>query len=267
MRNLVPTMIRERFRAGERTGSFEAVALFVDISQFTALTETLMQHGKAGAEVVTEVLNNIFNPLVGSVYQHGGFISTFAGDAFTALFLVEDSDTPGHAVFVADLIRRFFEENGDIATQFGNFQLGVKIGVGQGSVEWGILGRGDHLTYFFRGQAVDRCAAAEHLAERGHVVLGPETADSLAGRVALEPIADHFRLLGHQIDLPQRSVESGEPEVEALRPFLLDTVINMNVPAEFRDVASVFISFDEPDTMEALDAFATQVLDAAINYG
>ncbi|MEK7254712.1 MAG: hypothetical protein AAB316_08210, partial [Bacteroidota bacterium] len=50
MRNLIPHFIHEQLTANVLSGSFEAHAMFVDLSGFTRLTETLMQQGKAGAE-------------------------------------------------------------------------------------------------------------------------------------------------------------------------------------------------------------------------
>ena len=70
-RRLVPEIILNQQAAGRMRGHFRAAALFVDISGFTALTETLMQHAKDGAEVLTDVLNDIFGPVVAEVYRRG----------------------------------------------------------------------------------------------------------------------------------------------------------------------------------------------------
>ena len=67
-------------------GSFEAAALFLDISGFTRMTSVLGAHGKAGAETLSEIINRVFHPVVNHVYRGNGFVSTFSGDAFTALF-------------------------------------------------------------------------------------------------------------------------------------------------------------------------------------
>ncbi|MEZ4615629.1 MAG: hypothetical protein R2867_08970 [Caldilineaceae bacterium] len=45
-----------------------------------------MEYSNEGAEVIAEVLGAIFSPLIDIIYAHGGFIATFAGGAFTALF-------------------------------------------------------------------------------------------------------------------------------------------------------------------------------------
>ncbi|MCG8454962.1 MAG: AAA family ATPase [Holophagales bacterium] len=62
------------------------VAVFADISGFTALTETLAHLGARGAEEVREVLNSCFGPLIDLVIAHGGEVEKFAGDGTLALW-------------------------------------------------------------------------------------------------------------------------------------------------------------------------------------
>ena len=50
MKPLIPEFIEESFSAGERRGTFPALALFIDLTDFTPLTESMMQKGKEGAE-------------------------------------------------------------------------------------------------------------------------------------------------------------------------------------------------------------------------
>ena len=83
---LVSPFILEKYAAGETSGQFEAATLFVDMSGFSAMTSALMEHGQHGAEVMAMVMRAIFDPLVEAVYEQGGFITVFAGDAFTAVF-------------------------------------------------------------------------------------------------------------------------------------------------------------------------------------
>ena len=129
MKNLIPHFVHEQFQAQNHGGRFQAATLFVDISGFTPLTETLMRHRKDGAEVLTGALNRIFGPLVSEVYAHGGFISTFAGDAFTALFpLTPGDDAPLGALRTAFAVQRFFAQEGRVQTRYGQFEMGVRVG-------------------------------------------------------------------------------------------------------------------------------------------
>lgn len=119
MQNLIPYFIQQQFERNVFNGRFQAAALFADISGFTPLTETLMAHQKDGAEALTDALNHIFSPLVAAVYTHDGFITTFAGDAFTALFPLDadTQDAPGQAAETAVFIQNFFAREGVVSTK------------------------------------------------------------------------------------------------------------------------------------------------------
>ena len=86
MHRLVPQFILRKQRIGQMQGEMEAVALFIDILGFTALTESLMANGSEGAEVLADTLQVIFTPVFETSYSQHGFISSFAGDALIALF-------------------------------------------------------------------------------------------------------------------------------------------------------------------------------------
>lgn len=86
MRHLIPHFIYEQYKQQSYQGQFYALTMFMDISGFTVMTEALMKYGKDGAEVLSGILNDVFQPVINTVYYCGGFISGFAGDAFIAIF-------------------------------------------------------------------------------------------------------------------------------------------------------------------------------------
>lgn len=86
MHQLVPEFILRKLGQEELEGEFQATALFIDITGFSTMTETLMQHGQHGAEVLADLMCSVFDPMITTVYQYGGFVSTLAGDAITAIF-------------------------------------------------------------------------------------------------------------------------------------------------------------------------------------
>lgn len=266
-RRLVPHTILHHHARNRRHGRLRAASMFVDISGFTQLTETLMKHAKDGAEVLTEVLNSIFNPIVQEVYDHGGLISTFAGDAFTALFPEREPEAVLHAVQTAFFVSGFFDRNRLMETKYGTFELGVKVGLGSGWVEWGILGQEMHA-YYFRGEAVDDCAASEHHAQAGEIVASKVIVERLAGQVTSHPAGEHHdRLLSLDAVVLPRLRRLPRPRRGSLTPFVLDAVIDLRQRAEFRNVGSLFLAFEEPANDQALDAFTSQVLELAQRYG
>ena len=115
MRPLVPTFIIERFKKNEKRGSFCSTTLFVDISGFTPLTEQLMQHGTEGAEILSDILDQIFEPLVEQVYAQDGIIPHFAGDAFTAIF---EGNKTNVVANIALEMKLKFDKNPFIQTKF-----------------------------------------------------------------------------------------------------------------------------------------------------
>ena len=86
MRKIIPDFILTKFNNGEYKGNFLACTMFLDLSAFAKMTQTLMKNGKEGAEVLSEIINRVFTPAIDTIYRSKGFISTFSGDAYNALF-------------------------------------------------------------------------------------------------------------------------------------------------------------------------------------
>lgn len=66
--------------------TLHGIALFADISGFTALAERYAQDGQDGAEQLTQTLNRYFGVFIDTVEQCGGDIIKFAGDALLAIW-------------------------------------------------------------------------------------------------------------------------------------------------------------------------------------
>ena len=266
MRIIVPQFIRDRYEDDEFQGHFQAASLFVDISGFTALTELLMGYGKAGAEVLTDALNSVFEPLVQAVYRHGGFVSHFAGDAFTALFPIRRHHAVSYAAQMAFYVQDFFRNSGRIDTQYGTITLGAKCGLSLGQVTWGIVGSEDRYTYYFRGEAIDGCSDAEHLAEQGEIVATKAFAANAPS--ALQTIArtECCRLLSHEPFLPLKRSKLRHAPLRDREPFIHAKGLEEEVVGEFREIASVFISVDETMKSEAFNSFISDTLRLAELY-
>lgn len=267
-RNFIPHFIHTQYQAGRYAGRFRAGGLFIDISGFTALTENLMRHGKDGAEALTTALNGVFNPLVENVYAHGGFISTFAGDAFTALFPLRRKDALWHAAQTALFIRSFFANFGEIETPYGVFTLGVKVGLSAGEVQWGILGEEERYTYYFKGEAVDSSAEAEHHAEKGDIIISPSALPLLRPYLPddFTAPAEPYRLHSLKAPAPRKTPRLPKLDREALRPFVLDAAVELTSTAEFRQSVSVFIGV-QGEAPEKLKHLVIKTITLAHNYG
>jgi len=270
LRNLIPHFIQQQFKAGNEHGNFDAFTLFIDLSGFTSLTETLMKQGKEGAEQLSSHLNGIFEPLVNLVYCEGGFIPYFAGDSFTAIFpKSSDQDTPEVLIKTAGLLRDFFQKNGIRKTRFGNFNFGIKIGLGEGDVEWGIVGN-KQKSFYFRGVAINAAAQSQYNAEEQEIILNENFKTKF--EKFLPPVElkkDEYFRFTEMVEFPD--IENCFNQLPKLEPKILSNffpkeVIQYDDNGEFRNVISVFISFTGVDTHEALNDFVSVVLDEISSF-
>ena len=269
MKNLLPHFIQERFQKGQFHGQLQGYTMFVDLSGFTPLTETLMKEGSRGAEELSLILNEIFSPLVSQVYSRRGFIPYFAGDAFTAIFPDEPDPINCHTVLEAAFgVSELFKTR-DFT--FRGFNIGVKIGLSYGLVEWGIVGR-KYKSYYFRGPSIDTCCrgfkeSKEHdiLAHEDFVLKCSKTAE-----ITLTASHGSYHQLTFNnfsaVDpaLPPVQLEPISRKVASL--FLPEPVINFQHEGEFRTVISVFISFKGVNTPQALDQFASVVIEQMFEF-
>ena len=253
MRNLLPRFILDRLRAGERRGGFDAVALFSDLSGFTALTRRLCRHGPEGAEVLGGIINRVYGRMIGEVQRDGGLITGFAGDAVSILL---PGAGPREGIDLARRIQRVVERYGRCNTRFGVCRLTLTQGLARGPVEWGIVGD-ERLAYYFKGRPLVESARLSDTAEPGEICgcatdgfpdlvdpVGPHGAQSV--RNNLGRIRELSRRLG--------------------RRFLPEAVIDAPRSGEFRDVAPVFVGFDDRPNRK-LGALVRRVLELTAMYG
>ena len=269
MQPLIPPFIQQRYLAGELHGELRAFALNIDLSGFTPLTETLMQQGLAGAEQLSVILNEVFEPLVQLVYRGGGIIPYFAGDAFTAIFpLSVDRPHALHVLHLAERARQLFRERGN---QFGgNFRIGIKAGVAAGRVDYGIVGS-ELRAFYFRGQAVNAAAHCQVLAGEQEIVIDDyiHSLIETSGLITEALDASAYRVEGR---VPKSGSVVAALDLPAIDPaaaaaFLPAEVVRYDQAGEFRSVVSCFLSFDEVRSHDELDRFATVVLDQVKDFG
>src|SRR5215208_767936 len=271
MHRVVPELIVENYRLGRFRGEFPSVVMFLDLSGFSTMTDALMQHGQHGAEVLAGLMHGVFDPLVESVFDYGGKIIGFAGDGMMALYPVETDlvSTALHALTSAYVIQKRLEENATHATVYGRFSVSAKIGLAAGSVSWGILrsSNGDQATYYFRGNAVDQSAQAEHHAKAGDILLTEDMVELLDARVETTPCDSFHRWRGLRVKLPAPSRIVFPPvDLNVSRLFMPAEVVAYDVRGEFRQVVNLFMRF--PDLSEPqLHSLMDKVFELRGKYG
>ncbi len=273
MHRLVPQFIQEQYAAGNSAGSFEACTLFVDISGFTPITDAIMDHGQHGAEILAGIIQQVFDPLVESVFQQGGFVTNFAGDAFAAVFPSPSSsaDQARHALAAAWRMQQAMISSAEQATPYGNFSLSVKIGLSLGQVNWGIVSSadGNRAAYYFQGPAIDGCANAQKLAQAGQVVVDAAVFEAAGSTVvAGESIDDHVLITSLSEDLPgPSSVDLGQIQPDIVNRFFPPEASQSEFSGELRQATNMFISLPTVRTVDQLQAFMQMIFELQDHYG
>lgn len=272
MHRVVPELILENYRAGRFSGEFQAVGMFLDLSGFSTMTDSLMQHGQHGAEVLAGLMRGVFDPLVESIFNYGGKVVSFAGDGILALYPIEaDGEaTAMRALASAWTIQRRLKNDALRQTIYGNFSFSAKIGLSLGGVQWRILRSedGSQATYYFRGSAVEDSAFAEHGAKAGEIILTEALNDLLGDAIRAQPLRDSLYLLKRiRARLPLAvSPPLPPPDLEISRIFAPEEVLLRDARGEFRQSVNLFMRIPELSD-EKLTAFIQRVFELRNKYG
>ncbi|KAA3630634.1 MAG: adenylate/guanylate cyclase domain-containing protein [Bacteroidetes bacterium] len=266
MKNLIPYFIEQKHLNGETHGYLAAYTMFVDLSGFTAITEALMREGSSGAERLSDILNEIFTPLVNLVYGRKGFIPYFAGDAFTAIFPEENLENPEEIIETALLACELFSHR---KFEFEQFTIGIKVGAAYGQVEWGITGD-QQKAFYFKGDPIDHCAYGQNEADDQEVIIDEALQARLSSaRFTFERITyPYLKLTREDVNLPEIPTKVDLPDLnrDVALQFYPANILDSNQQGEFRTVISVFISFSGIDSHELLDEFSKIVLEQSSSF-
>lgn len=271
MHRVVPELIVSNYRAGRFGGEFTSVGMFLDLSGFSRMTDTLMQHGQHGAEVLAGLMHGVFDPLVRSIFGYGGKIVSFAGDGIMALYPVEQDKTQTalRALASAWVIQQELLRDPGRTTVYGTFPLSVKIGITVGSTDWRILRSedGSQATYYFRGSAVDGSADAEHRASAGEILLTGSMHDLLRDWIETEPHGSFHRFVGFLGGIPSPSPYMlPAVDLKIARIFMPEEVIVHDMRGEFRQIVNLFMRI--PDLSDdRLKEFIDAVFELRRQYG
>ncbi len=242
----------------------------MDISGFTSLTEHLMSKGKEGAEILSSLLDQIFEPLIKAIYIRQGFISIFIGDAFIAVFpdqpekQNQSANSVWRALYAANEIRQSFKTRTHLKKDFDSFTISVKIGLSTGKINWGIVGKKPPLTYYFRGPAIDGCISSESRCKKMDIVIDTGFYQQLGNLVEVSSLdSDFFKLLRlpDEKNKPSLPLDDSDLQFDILSQFLPDRVLHTKLRGEFRNIVPVFLAFQEFYNEKELRDFSDFVLE------
>ncbi len=179
---------------GEPAGDmYRGVFLFGDVSGFTPLSEQLKSLGQAGAERITAIINSLFTELVQVLFQHGGTLLKFGGDALLGLFPAEsDAEMAAgtlHATQAALAMQEvMLQEQFAAIEAAGEVRaLRIKCGISAGPYFAAHIGTPQMMAYVTTGHTVNRAEQAEGHANPGDVVITEEVHALLAGQAEVGP--------------------------------------------------------------------------------
>ena len=289
---------REAYLAGDRRRALRegrelpdrahGVALFADISGFTPLTEVLANElgARRGSEELTAQLNRVLTEVIEVIIRHGGDVISFAGDAVTC-WLDGDDGRRGAACGLD--IQQTMASIGTIRTPGGTeVVLAIKVAVAVGPVRRMVVGDpAIELIDVLAGRLMDEMADAEHLAEKGDVVLARSALDSLGDAAVVSEIrygADGNEvgvLAGLRVEVAVGAPMATESRLDdaLVRPWILPAVYEQlaagrgELLAELRAAYPVFVRFggidydDDPDASAKLDEFVRRAQRVLADFG
>jgi adenylate cyclase len=145
-------------QGGERRPT---TVLFSDIRGFTAIAESM------GPDAIAQFLSEYFTEMVEVIFEHGGTLDKFIGDAIMALWgaPIAHVDDPDRALRAALAMQRAIARLNQRWASQGRPEIGVGIGINHGEVFAGNIGSHRRLEYTVLGDAVN--VAARLCAEAG----------------------------------------------------------------------------------------------------
>lgn len=173
--------------------SLEAAIWFSDLRGFTTISDGLSSEG------LVEMLNEYFDVVVAPIYEHGGEVLKFIGDAILAVFPVSAHDSAAGACAAARAAvvaagERLDAMNADRRAA-GRPEMRHGVGLHFGEAQYGNIGSRERLDFTLIGREVNIASRIEGLTkEAGEVVLLSEAFVARSGVHAREVGA--FRLKG-----------------------------------------------------------------------
>lgn len=229
----------------------------LDISGFTRLTERLAARGRAGAEELSDVLDDVFGPVVEAALAEGCDLLKWGGDA--VLLLAAGPGAAVRATRAAARMRAALARVGHLRTSVGAVVLRASTGVASGDVHLVLAGDpGAHRELMVLGPVASRVTAVEAAAAAGQVLLDAATAALLPERFVGDRTGPGHLLRGLPPPVPPPDETAESAEVTPSPPFAGDVALGTTqraglVPSQLR--AHVADGTREPEHRVAAAAF------------
>jgi adenylate cyclase len=160
--------------------------LFSDIRGFTPMAETMHP------EAIAELLTAYFTEMVDIVFEHGGTLDKFIGDAILAVWGAPLSapDDADRALAAACAMQRQLEVLNTRWQAAGRPTLAIGIGLNHGEVFAGYIGSERRLEYSVLGDTVNVASRLCGEADAGEILVTESVLGALLAAVPMERLAD-----------------------------------------------------------------------------
>jgi len=173
--NLVDEVVSGELDLTQGGEERQAAVLFSDIRGFTSMSATME------ATEVTALLNEYFEVMVDVVFELGGTLDKYMGDAIMALFGVPkaDSEASANAVRCALKMEAALRSLNRVRQARGEQTIEMGIGINSGEMVWGPLGSRRTMDYTVIGDVVNVGARLCSHADAGEIIVAQGVHEAL----------------------------------------------------------------------------------------
>jgi class 3 adenylate cyclase len=160
-------------------------ALFVDVSGYTRLSESMRQ-------TADFMIEKFFSRYLDAIHAHGGDVTETSGDGMMVVF--PGTEPRQHAVDAVTAAVEILQMTSDLNEQLRGFfdPMAVHVGINSGIALIGPTkyqgASGERWVYTALGPAVNLAARIAGIADPGTIFVGPETARRIEGQIPTEQI-------------------------------------------------------------------------------
>ena len=258
--------------------SVEGSLAFVDISGFTAMTESLNRRGKIGAELLRDTLDPIFCALLDEAYRWGAGLLKWGGDAMLLLF--EGADHERRAARAAWEMQKTIDRVGRVRVGRARVNLRMSIGIATGAVDVFLVGS-VHRELLVAGPIATETAAIEGTADAGEIGISPALAERLASSCVGRTTGKALLLVAppdaEEMPAPDVGRVSGLDVASCIPIAAREYVLLERSEPEHRAVTAAFFDLMSTDVLlaelgpavlaDALDERISSIEEAAFQYG
>jgi len=187
-RYVAPQVVDEILKYGEftevKSNKQEVTVLFVDLSGFTPLSESLPP------EQLVEILNEYLELVINTVYKYEGTIDKFIGDAVMVIFnapLPVDKHELKAVISAVEIQAKLIKLSSKIEERYGQ-KISASIGINTGEVILGNIGALNRVEYAAIGDNVNIAARLQSLAKGGQIIISSSTYQAVEESVKATPL-------------------------------------------------------------------------------